>query len=94
MKLSVPRWSSAPHRPQLETFSMYASMVAAGLAVGYLFEALGLVPDTRDAKVSLKYMYWPVGSMRHSLVHTMPLPAMPKIFLVANNAVQWIYVPY
>src|SRR5581483_6215448 len=31
--------------------TLYAAMVAAGLAVGYLFDALGLVPDTRRAKV-------------------------------------------
>ena len=33
--------------------TLTAAMVAAGLAVGYLFDAVGLVPGTRNAKVEM-----------------------------------------
>ncbi len=38
--------------------TFYVAMVAAGLAVELLFQALGLTPQTRNAKVEMASVSW------------------------------------
>ncbi|MGN6169607.1 MAG: permease [Solirubrobacteraceae bacterium] len=38
--------------------SFYATMAAAGLAVEFIFQALGLIPTTRNAKVEMASVTW------------------------------------
>jgi len=38
--------------------SFYATMVASGIAVEFLFEGLGLTRTSRDAKVEMAAVHW------------------------------------
>jgi ABC-type nickel/cobalt efflux system permease component RcnA len=61
----------------LATF--YAAMVAAGLAVEFLFEALGIEPHARNAKVEMASVSWNYTTY------------LNIVFLVLAAALVWRY---
>ena len=62
--------------------TFYATMAAAGLAVELLFQALGLIPTTRDAKVVMASVSWNYTTY------------LNIIFLLIAAALVWRYFRY
>jgi uncharacterized membrane protein YraQ (UPF0718 family) len=62
--------------------TFYATMAAAGLAVEFLFRALGLIPTTRDAKVVMASVSWNYTTY------------LNIIFLLIAAALVWRYFRY
>jgi uncharacterized protein len=62
--------------------TFYATMAAAGLAVEFIFQALGLIPTTRDAKVVMASVSWNYTTY------------LNIIFLLMAGALVWRYFRY